>query len=41
MIEAVRIWGPVKGALLGIKRIASCHPKGGSGHDPVPTREKR
>ncbi|NVK65327.1 MAG: membrane protein insertion efficiency factor YidD [Flavobacteriales bacterium] len=40
MIEAVKVWGPFKGTWLGLKRIASCHPWGGHGHDPVPKREK-
>ena len=40
MIEAIQVWGPIKGTYLGIKRIASCHPWGGHGHDPVPTRKK-
>ena len=40
MIEAIQAWGPIKGTYLGIKRIASCHPWGGHGHDPVPTRKK-
>lgn len=40
MIEAIQVWGPIKGTYLGIKRIASCHPWGGHGHDPVPKREK-
>jgi putative membrane protein insertion efficiency factor len=39
MIEALKIWGPIKGTWLGVKRIASCHPKGGHGYDPVPKRE--
>lgn len=38
MIEAIHVWGPFKGTYLGIKRIASCHPWGGHGHDPVPER---
>ncbi|WP_044172824.1 membrane protein insertion efficiency factor YidD [Flectobacillus major] len=38
MIEAIREWGFWKGASLGFKRIASCHPWGGSGYDPVPRR---
>lgn len=38
MIEAIQVWGPLKGLYLGIKRIASCHPWGGSGHDPVPKK---
>lgn len=35
-IEAVKKYGPFKGFLLALKRIASCHPWGGHGHDPVP-----
>ena len=35
-IEALNKHGPFKGAWLAIKRISSCHPWGGSGHDPVP-----
>ncbi len=37
-IEALRIHGPVKGLLLGTKRIFSCHPWGGHGFDPVPSK---
>ena len=36
--EALLTWGVFKGTYLGIKRIVSCHPWGGSGHDPVPPR---
>lgn len=35
-IEALRVHGPLTGLLLGTKRILSCHPWGGHGHDPVP-----
>ncbi len=35
-IEAIRKHGPWKGGRLIIKRICSCHPWGGEGHDPVP-----
>lgn len=35
-IEALKKHGPIKGGWLTIKRIASCHPWGGSGYDPVP-----
>lgn len=37
-IEALRTHGPVKGLLLGTKRIFSCHPWGGHGYDPVPPK---
>lgn len=36
MIEALEKHGPIKGLYLGVKRILSCHPWGGSGYDPVP-----
>jgi len=35
-IEALQKHGVVKGGYLAIKRIFSCHPWGGHGHDPVP-----
>lgn len=35
-IEAIRKHGPFRGGWLTIKRIASCNPWGGHGHDPVP-----
>lgn len=34
--EALQSHGLLKGGYLGVKRILSCHPWGGSGHDPVP-----
>ncbi|NIV18596.1 MAG: membrane protein insertion efficiency factor YidD [Woeseiaceae bacterium] len=39
-IEALRTHGAFKGTWLAAKRIASCHPWGGSGYDPVPESEK-
>lgn len=39
MIEAIKIWGPIRGTWLGIKRIGKCNPWGGCGHDPVPTKK--
>jgi putative membrane protein insertion efficiency factor len=35
-IEAFKKHGIFKGGYLTAKRIASCHPWGGHGHDPVP-----
>lgn len=35
-IEAIKKYGPVKGGWLTLKRIISCNPWGGHGHDPVP-----
>ena len=35
-IEAIEKYGPFKGGWLSLKRIGSCHPWGGHGHDPVP-----
>ncbi len=37
-LQALDVWGPFKGSWLGIKRILSCHPWGGHGHDPVPPK---
>jgi putative component of membrane protein insertase Oxa1/YidC/SpoIIIJ protein YidD len=41
MIQALQVWGPFKGLYLGVKRIASCHPRGGSGFDPVPEKKQK
>jgi putative membrane protein insertion efficiency factor len=35
-VQALRKHGPFKGSFLATKRILSCHPWGGHGHDPVP-----
>ncbi|QES91040.1 membrane protein insertion efficiency factor YidD [Rhizosphaericola mali] len=35
-IEAIEKYGILKGLKLGIKRLSTCHPGGGSGYDPVP-----
>jgi len=34
--EALIKHGIWKGGRMAVKRIASCHPWGGSGYDPVP-----
>lgn len=34
-LAAIKKYGPFKGGWLAIKRIASCHPWGGSGYDPL------
>ena len=39
-IESLKIHGPIKGTILGVKRISKCHPWGGKGYDPVPEKEK-
>lgn len=37
-IEAIQIWGPIKGIWLGLKRLSKCHPWGTHGFDPVPKK---
>ena len=32
---AIKKYGPFKGGWLTLKRLGSCHPWGGHGHDPV------
>ena len=43
-IDSLKIHGFIKGSILGIKRILSCHPLkflgGGSGLDLVPNKKK-
>lgn len=38
-LQALKIHGLFKGTFLGIRRIASCHPWGGKGYDPVPPKK--
>jgi len=40
MIDAINEWGILKGGILGIKRIAKCHPLGSKGFDPIPKKMK-
>jgi uncharacterized protein len=35
-IESLRAHGAWRGSLLGLRRLARCHPWGGCGYDPVP-----
>jgi hypothetical protein len=39
-LEALKVYGLLKGGWLSIKRICKCHPWGSSGYDPVPKKEK-
>jgi uncharacterized protein len=38
-LEAIEGHGAIAGSWLALKRIARCHPWGGSGYDPVPPCE--
>ena len=40
-VEALQKHGLFKGGYLGLKRIFSCHPLGGSGYDPVPETKNK
>lgn len=35
-IEAIKKHGSLRGGYLALKRLISCNPWGGHGHDPVP-----
>jgi putative membrane protein insertion efficiency factor len=38
---ALKEYGLVKGTFLSIKRIGKCHPWGGHGYDPIPTKMEK
>ena len=40
-MESLRSYGLIKGFYLTIKRIGKCHPWGGHGYDPIPTKKSR
>lgn len=35
-VDAIEAHGAIRGGALAVRRIARCHPWGGSGFDPVP-----
>ena len=37
-MESLKSHGFIKGLFLTIKRIGKCHPWGGHGYDPIPTK---
>ena len=39
MLRALQKYGLFYGGYLGLKRIVSCNPWGGSGYDPVPEKK--
>ena len=34
-IQALNKYGPIKGTILGVKRILRCHPGNPGGYDPL------
>ena len=38
-MQSLRSHGLIKGSYLTIKRIGKCHPWGGHGYDPIPTKK--
>ena len=38
-MDAITAHGAIKGGWMSIRRVARCHPWGGSGWDPVPQAE--
>ena len=40
-VDAIKLHGAWKGGYLAARRMARCHPFGGSGFDPVPKKEDK
>ena len=40
-MESLKAYGLIKGTFLTIKRIGKCHPFGGHGYDPMPTKMEK
>ncbi|WP_445376653.1 membrane protein insertion efficiency factor YidD [Niveispirillum fermenti] len=40
-LEALSMHGAIRGGWLTLRRLARCHPWGGSGYDPVPPAHPR
>ena len=40
-IDAIKTNGLIRGLVLSIKRISSCHPYGRQGYDPVPNKKEK
>ena len=41
VLESLKKYGLIKGSFLSIKRIGKCHPWGGHGYDPIPTKMEK
>jgi len=37
-MKSLKKYGLIKGIFLTVKRIGKCHPWGGQGYDPIPTK---
>lgn len=35
-LGAYRVYGPIRGTRLTLRRVLRCRPRGGQGYDPVP-----
>ena len=40
-VEAISVYGPLKGGWLAFRRLLRCNPFGGYGFDPVPRKEEK